>query len=159
MMSGSQVGKILALQLVTLLISIGAFAIAVSAIRRWDRAKKLELRLALGKDLNNLRSSAAILAIAIDRTKQLSREGVTPEDSAKTQSALWGDPDWEADRSALQTLIAQLPASHQAFLRLSKSELEAKILEVHGISVEISRLNEKYRGTRVNDGGHIEKSD
>jgi len=158
-MNGSQAGHILALQLVTLLISVGAFAIAFFAIRRWDRTKRLDLRLALGKDLNNLRSSAAILAIVIDRAKQLSREGVTPKDSAKTQAALWRDPDWEADRSALQTLTAQLPGSHQAFLRLSKSALEAKILEVHGISVEISRLNEKYRDTHVKSGGSIEKSD
>jgi hypothetical protein len=158
MISGTQAGEILALQLVTLLISIGAFAIAVSAIRRWDRTKTLDLRLALGKDLNNLRSSAADLAIVIDRAQQLSREGITPKESAKTQSALWRDPDWDADRSALQRLIAQLPGSHQAFLRLGKSELEAKILEVHGISVEISRLSEKYRGTRVDNCGP-EKSD
>jgi len=158
-MSGSQTGGILVLQLVTLLISIGAFAIAFFAIRRSERAKALDLRLALGRDLNNLRSSATILGIVIDRAEKLSHEEVAPQDSAKRQSALSCDTNWEADRSALQALIAQLPVSHEACLRLSKSELEAKILEVHGISVEISRLNAKYRGTCVTNGGSLGKSD
>ena len=143
-MSGVQAGQILVLQIVTLLICVGAFVVAFNANRRSDRARALDLRLSLGRELNNVRSSASVLAIVIDRAKQGTRVGLAGR-RGETQSASWRDVDLEADGSAIQRLIAQLPEGHQDFLRLNMSELEAKILELHGVSIEISRLREKYR--------------
>ena len=143
-MSGIQAGQMLALQIVTLLICIGAFVVAFNANRRSDRAQMLKLRLSLGRELNNLHSSAAVLASVIDRAKKRSREGLAGH-RTETQSGSWREADLETDGSALQKLIAQLPKGHQDLLRLSMSELEAKSLELQAVSIEISRLSEKYR--------------
>jgi hypothetical protein len=128
------------LQAMSLLMSVSALVLACLAHRRSTAVQPLNLRVLLARDINTLRDHVANLNRLLDRAQNLCKKG----SGINFTMELW-DAEGEADRSIVETLVAHLPGHDERFFRLSEAELEAKLVEMHGISVEVSRLNAKYR--------------
>jgi len=128
------------LEALSLLMSVSALVLAILAHRRSTAVQPLNLRVLLARDMNTLRDHVASLNKILNRAQQLCKKGP----AMNLVKELW-DAEGESDRSTVDALVARLPSDDERFFRLSEAELEAKLVETHGFSVEVSRLSEKYR--------------
>jgi hypothetical protein len=135
------------LEAMSLLMSVSALVLACLAHRRSTVVQPLNLRVLLARDMNTLRDHVASLNRILDRAQALCKKGP----ALNFAKELW-DSEGEADRSTVETLVAHLPSNDEQFFRFSEAELEAKLVETHSFSVEVSRLSEKYRDARPGAG-------
>jgi len=136
------------LQATSLLISTSALVLACFAHRRSTAVQPLNLRVLLTRDLDALRDHVASLNRILERAQTLCKKGP----ATSLAKHLW-DSEGEADRSIVATLVARLPGHDERFFRFGEAELEAKLVEIHGFSIEVSRLSEKYRSVLPGAGG------
>jgi len=146
-MNGS-VAVAFGLQATSLLISTCALVLACLAHRRSTAVQPLNLRVLLTRDLDGLRDHVASLNKILDRAHTLCERGP----ARSPAKHLW-DSEGEADRAAVATLVAHLPGNDERFFRFSEAELEAKLVEIHGYSIEVSHLSRKYRRVLPGAGG------
>jgi hypothetical protein len=124
-----------ALEIVTFLVSVGAFTMALVAYRRSAAIKNTEIRIPLRKELATLRVASAALLARFDRAKSSSRSAA--DDAVESERQL--------DRHTVENIVARLPPIDETFYGLNRSGLENKVVEIHDDSLQIRRLTEKYR--------------
>jgi hypothetical protein len=109
------------------------------------RVKALDLRLELRKAENELRACANALRELLDYAKR-SHNAVSAAIGLGRSGGMqiWYG-EWDSDSALVTSLLAKLPDADADYSRLSDTELEAKVIEVHALYLEATRLQDKYQ--------------
>ena len=119
--------------------------------RRSNSFKSLDLRLELRKSVNELYQKHSQLNDQIIYANK-SRKAVAAATGnlGSGRMKLW-EQQIEKDTNYLKDIQAQLPKKDEMFIGLAAEKLESKLVEVHNIQGDLSRLIEKYTSEITSD--------
>jgi hypothetical protein len=119
-------------------LGVGAFVLACIAHFRSTAVRPPNLRMLLKKETETLHDHAAKLKKAIERSN---RSGNSAAGSSQTDRS-------GGNMQPIADLIAKLPPGGEQFFQQSEAQMEAKLVELHFISLEISRLQVIFRESK-----------
>lgn len=119
--------------------------------RRSNSFKSLDLRLELRKSVNELHQKHSQLNDQIIyATKSRKAVAAATGNLGSGRTKLW-EQQIEKDTNYLTDIQAQLPKKDETFIGLTTAKLESKLVEIHDIHGDLSRLIEKYASEIASD--------
>jgi hypothetical protein len=132
-------------QNVSLLISLAALGLGVLNYRRTSRIKSLDLRLELRKAVADVDREVQALPALIDQGRGSRAAVRAARGMANTGAMEAFGKECGADHAVVAQMRGERAAGPINYQKLTTSELEDKLVEVHGLQARVQSLKEKYR--------------
>jgi hypothetical protein len=116
------------------------------AYRRTNRNKAIDMRIALQKDLVEVRGSIGVVRESMASAAGSRRNVLAARGLAKSGAMAVWEQTVEADRVQIEKIAASIPSEGANFASLSLEQLESETVATHKIKTGLTALAEKYRG-------------
>lgn len=137
--------------IVGMLTGISGAVMGYIAYRRSNQIKALDMRLALRKDLEEVREAVTTLRELMSSAEGSRRATLAARGLYKSGNMVVWERTLEADRAEVAKITAAILSEGTDFAALSEAQLETELVAVHKIKTGLSKLVEKYRGELAAD--------
>ncbi|PLZ01972.1 hypothetical protein CY652_13155 [Burkholderia sp. WAC0059] len=137
--------------IVGMLTGISGAVMGYIAYRRSNQIKALDMRLALRKDLEEVREAVTTFRELMSSAEGSRRATLAARGLYKSGNMVVWERTLEADRAEVAKIAAAILSEGTDFAALSEAQLETELVAVHKIKTSLSKLVEKYRGELAAD--------
>jgi hypothetical protein len=115
------------------------------AYRRTNQNKAIDMRVALQKDLPEVRESIGIVRESMASAAGSRRNVLAARGLAQSGAMVVWEQTLEAGRAQIEKIAASIRSEGANFASLSLDQLESETVAIHKIKTSLSTLVEKYR--------------
>lgn len=125
--------------------------VAYISYRKTEKLKSLDLRLELRKAVARLQAEVDELPALVDRTEKSRMAVASATGMLRSGAMTMWEAQWEADRKSIEPVQAGVKELNIDHAESTPIELEAKLVEAHGLQSAISRLKESCASCLAED--------